>query len=210
MSLLDEIRKALANSNIDLVAQKVTQALEEGIAANTILSEALIPGMTEVGCLFAEGEYFVPDMLVAARAMKGALQILGPHLVEDQTKKLGKVAIGTVKGDLHDIGKSLVAMMLEGAGFEIVDLGVDVSADKFIAEIQKGANIVAISALLTTTMTNMKGTIQKIEQAGMRDKVKVLVGGAPVTQEFADAIGADGYAIDAPGAVRLARGFVEV
>ena len=208
MSLLDEIRTAVSDADIDLVAEKVQEALDEAIPANAILSDALIPGMTEVGCLFEDGEYFVPDMLVASRAMKGALKILEPHLVEDDTPKLGKVAIGTVKGDLHDIGKSLVAMMLESSGFEIVDLGVDVSAERFITEVQKGVNLVAISALLTTTMMNMKSTIRDIEDAGVRQQVKILVGGAPVTQDFADSVGADGYAPDAPGAARLAKKLV--
>jgi 5-methyltetrahydrofolate--homocysteine methyltransferase len=208
MSLLDEIRVAISEAEIKLVSEKVEQAIQEGIPANSILNDALIPGMTEVGCMFEEGEYFVPDMLVAARAMKGALQILEPHLVEDEDEKLGKVAIGTVKGDLHDIGKSLVAMMLESSGFEIVDLGVDVSAEQFVDEIKNGANFIAISALLTTTMMNMKSTIQDIEKAGVRDQVKILVGGAPVTQEFAESIGADGFATDAPGAVRVAKTFL--
>ena len=209
MSLIDDIRTAVAEAEINVVSEKVQQALDEGIPANMILNDGLIPGMTEVGCMFEDGEYFVPDMLTAARAMKNALKLLEPHLVEDTTGKLGKVAIGTVKGDLHDIGKSLVAMMLESAGFEIVDMGVDVSAEQFIEEIKEGANIVAISALLTTTMMNMKSTIQQIADAGMRDQVKIVIGGAPVTQEFADKVGADGYAPDATGAVRLVRGFVE-
>jgi 5-methyltetrahydrofolate--homocysteine methyltransferase len=208
MPILDEIQIAISEAEIDVVAEKVEQALQEGVSANSILNDALIPGMSEVGCKFEDGEYFVPDMLVAARAMKGALKILEPYLVEDETEKLGKVAIGTVKGDLHDIGKSLVAMMMESSGFEIVDLGVDVSADKFIEEIKKGANFVAISALLTTTMMNMKNTILDIEKAGVREQVKILIGGAPVTQEFADSVGADGYASDAPGAVRVAKKFL--
>jgi len=155
--------------------------------------------------MFEAGEYFVPEMLVAARAMAAGLALLRPHLVEQGVEPLGKVAIGTVKGDLHDIGKSLVAMMLEGAGFEIMDMGVDSAPEKFVAAIKNGAQIVAMSALLTTTMPNMKTTIEAIKQAGMRDQVKVMIGGAPVTEAYAKEIGADGYAPDASAAVRKAK-----
>ena len=161
--------------------------------------------MAEVGQLFEDGEYFVPEMLIAARAMSSALEILKPYLVDQGVEPIGTVAIGTVKGDLHDIGKSLVAMMLEGAGFEIVDLGVDVAPERFVEAIQNGAKIVAMSALLTTTMPNMKSAIQAIQEAGLRDQVVIMVGGAPVTQAYADDIGADGYSPDASSAVRKAK-----
>jgi 5-methyltetrahydrofolate--homocysteine methyltransferase len=161
--------------------------------------------MAQVGQLYEEGEIFVPEMLVAARAMSAALGVLKPHLVEQGVKYNGKVAIGTTQGDLHDIGKNLVAMMLEGSGYEIVDLGVDVPAGRFVQAVREGANVVAMSALLTTTMTNMQATIEAIRQAGLRDQVRIIVGGAPITKTYADEIGADGYAEDASSAVRLLK-----
>jgi 5-methyltetrahydrofolate--homocysteine methyltransferase len=205
MSLIEEIRQAVIEGQAKAVVPKVEQALADGIPADEILQKGLIDAMAEVGRLFEEGEYFVPEMLIAARAMSAALELLKPHLVERGVEPLGRVAIGTVKGDLHDIGKSLVAMMLEGAGFEIVNLGVDVAPEKFVEEAKKGAQIVAMSALLTTTMPNMKNTIQALKEAGVRDKVKVMIGGAPVTQAYADEIGADGYSPDASSAVRKAK-----
>ncbi len=184
----------------------VQAALEAGLEPGTILAEGMIAAMSEVGRRFEEGEYYVPEMLIAARAMQAGLSMLKPHLVSSDVKSAGRVAIGTVKGDLHDIGKNLVALMLEGAGFEIIDLGVDVPPEKFIEAITTGgAQIIAFSALLTTTMPNMKITIEAIRQAGLRGKVKILVGGAPVTQEYANQIGADGYAADASRAVSLAK-----
>jgi 5-methyltetrahydrofolate--homocysteine methyltransferase len=155
--------------------------------------------------LFEEGEYFVPEMLVAARAMKAGLEILKPLLVDSGVDPVGKVVLGTVKGDLHDIGKNLVAMMLEGAGFEIVDLGADVSPDQFVAAIRDGVDVVGLSALLTTTMPAIENTIRAIEESGLRNQVKIIVGGAPVTAEYARQIGADGYAADASQAATLAR-----
>jgi len=205
MSLLEEIRQAVIEGQAKAVVPKVEQALSDGVPADQILQKGLIDAMAEVGRLFEEGEYFVPEMLIAARAMSAALEVLKPHLVETGVEPLGRVAIGTVKGDLHDIGKSLVAMMLEGAGFEIVNLGVDVAPEKFVEEAKKGAQIVAMSALLTTTMPNMKNTIQALKEAGVRDQVKVMIGGAPVTQAYADEIGADGYSPDASSAVRKAK-----
>jgi len=205
MALIQEIRQAVIDGQAKVVVPKVEQALAEGIDANTILQQGLIDAMGEVGRLFEEGEFFVPEMLIAARAMSAALTILRPHLVDQGIQPLGKVAIGTVKGDLHDIGKSLVAMMLEGAGFEIVNLGVDVPPEKFIEEVRNGAQIVAMSALLTTTMPNMKTTIQALKDAGLRGQTKVMVGGAPVTAAYAQEIGADGYASDASAAVRKAK-----
>ena len=161
--------------------------------------------MQEVGRLFEEGEYFVPEMLIAARAMSAALRILRPLLAAQGVEAIGKVAIGTVQGDLHDIGKSLVSMMLEGAGFEVVDLGIDVPVERFVEAARSGAQIVAMSALLTTTMTNMKVVIDALKAENVRDNVRVLIGGAPITQSYADEIGADGYAPDASSAVRVAQ-----
>jgi 5-methyltetrahydrofolate--homocysteine methyltransferase len=205
MALVEELREAVVDGQAKLAVQKVSDALTEGIEAGTLLREGLIRAMAEVGKLYEEGEIFVPEMLVAARAMTAALGVLKPHLVEEGVASSGKVVIGTTQGDLHDIGKNLVAMMLEGSGYEIVDLGVDVPADKFIEAIKNGANVVAMSALLTTTMTNMAVTIEAIEQAGLRDKVRIIVGGAPITKSYADEIGADGYAEDASSAVRLVK-----
>jgi 5-methyltetrahydrofolate--homocysteine methyltransferase len=186
----------------------VRQALAEGIGADVILKEALIAAMDEVGARYEEGDIFVPEMLVAARAMQAGLALLKPHLVGADSESAGKVAIGTVKGDLHDIGKNLVAMMLEGAGFEIIDLGVDVSPQAFVKAVQDGAQVIGMSALLTTTMSNMGVTVEALKAAGLRDKVKVMIGGAPVTQEYATQIGADGFAADASSATRVARELV--
>ena len=188
------------------VENGVHDALEEGVSPVQILNEAMISAMQKVGKKYERGEFFVPEMLVAARAMKGGLEILRPLLREADVKPAGKIVIGTVQGDLHDIGKNLVAMMLEGAGFEIYDLGTDVPSEKFVQSIQaNSADLVGLSALLTTTMTNMKGTINAIEVAGLHDKVKIIVGGAPVTEAFAKQIGADGYAPDASRAVTVAK-----
>ncbi len=188
------------------VAAAVQAALNQGCDPESILKDAMVMAMDEVGRLFEEGEYFVPEMLVAARAMQSGLALLKPHLTQANIASSGKVIAGTVKGDLHDIGKNLVCMMLEGAAFEIVDLGSDVSPEKFVQAIQEsGAQIVAMSALLTTTMPNMKVTLEALKAAGIRDKVKVIIGGAPVTDAYAREIGADGYAPDASKAVALAK-----
>jgi 5-methyltetrahydrofolate--homocysteine methyltransferase len=205
MATLDELREAVVDGQAKVAVAKVTEALAAGTDAGTVLREGLIAGMAQVGKLYEDGEVFVPEMLVAARAMSAALAVLKPHLVEQGVASSGKVAIGTTEGDLHDIGKNLVAMMLEGSGYEIVDLGVDVPAAKFIEAIRGGANVVAMSALLTTTMTNMRSTIAAIEAAGLRDQVRIVVGGAPITKSYADEIGADGYAEDASGAVRMVK-----
>jgi 5-methyltetrahydrofolate--homocysteine methyltransferase len=203
---LEVIRTGIMDGDMHLVQDTVNAALEEGISAPDILNEALIKAMAEVGRLFEEGEYFVPEMLIAARAMKAGLAILKPKLIDADVKPVGKVAAGTVKGDLHDIGKNLVCMMLEGAGFEILDLGTDVSPEKFVDAVKvQGADVIAMSALLTTTMPNMKNTVDALEEAGIRDAVKVMIGGAPVTQAYAVEIGADGYAPDASRAATLAR-----
>jgi 5-methyltetrahydrofolate--homocysteine methyltransferase len=206
---LAPIYQAVLVGDMPGATEAVQAALDAGVEAGFILQEALIPAMSEVGRLFEEGEYFVPEMLIAARAMQAGLKLLKPLLVEADVKPSGQVAIGTVKGDLHDIGKNLVAMMMEGAGFEINDLGTDVPPEKFVETIQSGnVDIVAMSALLTTTMPNMESTIQAIEAAGLRDQVKVMIGGAPVTQDYADKIGADGFAPDASQAATLAKSFV--
>ncbi len=186
----------------------VKEALAAGIGADVILKDALIAAMDEVGARYEEGDIFVPEMLVAARAMQAGLALLKPHLVGADSESAGKVAIGTVKGDLHDIGKNLVAMMLEGAGFEIMDLGVDVSPQAFVKAVEDGAQVIGMSALLTTTMSNMGVTVEALKAAGLRDKVKVMIGGAPVTQEYANQIGADGFAADASSATRVARELV--
>jgi 5-methyltetrahydrofolate--homocysteine methyltransferase len=205
MALLEELREAVIEGRTKLAVAKVTEGLAEDIEAGTLLREGLIAGIAQVGKLYEEGEIFVPEMLVAARAMTAALSVLKPYLVEQGVASSGKVAIGTTQGDLHDIGKNLVAMMLEGSGYEIVDLGVDVPADKFIQAIKDGATVVAMSALLTTTMTNMQVAIEAIREAGLRDQVRIIIGGAPITKDYADEIGADGYAEDASSAVRLVK-----
>ncbi len=204
-AILEELRKSVIEGNAKSAEAQVQQALNEGVGADTILNTALIPAMSEVGQKFEDGEYFVPEMLISARAMQAGLKLLKPLLAASGTEPIGTVAIGTVKGDLHDIGKSLVAMMLEGAGFEIMDMGVDVSPEKFVQAVRDGANIVAMSALLTTTMPNMQNTIKALNEAGLRGKVKVMVGGAPVTDAYAQQIGADGYSTDASSAVRKAK-----
>jgi 5-methyltetrahydrofolate--homocysteine methyltransferase len=187
------------------------QALQEGIDPVKLVNEHMVPAMDEVGRRFECNEYFVPELLLSARAMKAALEIIRPLLVARGTEPLARVVIGTVKGDLHDIGKNLVAAMLEGGGFEVIDLGVNVSPERFIATVrEKNAHIIAMSALLTTTMPAMKTTIEALKQAGVRDQVKVLIGGAPITQKYADEIGADGFSDNAVSAVALAKKSVAV
>jgi 5-methyltetrahydrofolate--homocysteine methyltransferase len=204
--VLQEIFDSVLNGQQKVTSVKVQEALDQGIGPGVVLNEGMVTAMAEVGRLFEEGEYFVPEMLIAARAMQSGLAILKPALVKADVKPIGKVAAGTVKGDLHDIGKNLVCMMLEGASFEIVDLGTDVTPDKFVDAVQnQGVGFIAMSALLTTTMPNMKFTLEALKASGLRDKVKVLVGGAPVTDAYAKEIGADGYAPDASRAVALAK-----
>jgi 5-methyltetrahydrofolate--homocysteine methyltransferase len=206
--IIKEIYNGILEGQHKVVEAKVRSALESGVNPKELLDNGMIAAMAEVGRLFEIGEYYVPEMLISARAMQFGLAVLKPHLKEANVQPAGKVAIGTVKGDLHDIGKNLVAMMLEGAGFEIMDLGTDVAPDKFVAAVQSGANLVALSALLTTTMPNMKLIIEGLKTAGLRDKVKVMIGGAPVTDSYAAQIGADGYAPDASRAVNLAKSLV--
>lgn len=201
-----QIADALKAGNAPKVKQMVQTAIDQGLEPSDIVNKALIVGMGEIGELFKNNEVYVPEVLIAARAMKAGLELLRPLLAEKDVKPLGKVVIGTVKGDLHDIGKNLVAMMLEGAGFEVIDLGIDVDTDKFVNAVKDTkADAVAMSALLTTTMPVMKEIIDAIKLAGLRDQVKILVGGAPVTHEFAAEIGADGYAPDAASAADLAK-----
>lgn len=207
--IMQEIYNGILEGDNKTVPMKVQAALDAGIEPSQILNEAMVAAMAEVGRLFEEGEYFVPEMLISARSMQAGLAVLKPRLVEANVKSAGTVVAGTVKGDLHDIGKNLVCMMLEGAGFEIKDLGTDVSPEKFVAAVQAGGiDIVALSALLTTTMPNMKVTIEALKQAGLRDQVKVIIGGAPVTESYAQQIGADGYSPDASRAVNLAKSLV--
>ena len=205
MADMNAIITAVKDGRKKIVEQLVKDALAEGVSAESILNEGLIVGMTELCEMFKTGEVYVPEILVAARAMKAGTTILKPLLVDANVQSLGTVAIGTVKGDLHDIGKNLVGMMLEGNGFTVVDLGEDVDPEKFVEAVKNGAQAIGMSALLTTTMPNMALTIQALKDAGLRDQVKVLVGGAPITQEFADQIGADGYSTDAASAADLAK-----
>ncbi len=205
-TILQEILDGVVNGDNHLVPEKVNEALDKGTSPETLLNQAMIPAMAEVGRRFEAGEYFVPEMLISARAMKSGLAILKPKLVKQNFKSYGKIVVGTVKGDLHDIGKNLVSLMLEGAGFEVIDAGSDVAPEKFV-EIAKAnnADIIGLSALLTTTMTNMKATVTALDQAGLKGKIKVMIGGAPVTEGYATQIGADGYAEDASKAVALAK-----
>ncbi len=205
-ALLEEMIEALYNGEIDRVAELTRKALDKGIPPEEILNKGLIAGMEKVGKDFRDGILFVPEVLVAAYAMKTGMEILRPLLAETGVSSLGTFVIGTVKGDLHDIGKNMVAMMLEGAGFRVVDLGVDTPPEKFVEAVKEyKPQIVGMSALLTTTMVEMKRVIEALKEAGLRDRVKVMVGGAPVTQEYADEIGADGYAPNASLAVEKAK-----
>jgi len=204
-----QLYQAILEGNANLAKSVAEEAIKEGADPKSLLDQCMIPAMDEVGRLFEADEYFVPELLIAARAMRAALEVLRPLLAETGAKPVGNVAIGTVKGDLHDIGKNLVAAMLEGGGFEIIDLGVDTDPQKFVEVVkEKGVKIVALSALLTTTMPGMKAVIEQLESAGVRGQTKVMIGGAPVTQRFAEQIGADGYSSSATGAVALARQFV--
>lgn len=206
MADLKQLYDAVVNGDAKQTQSLTQQALAEGVDPLKLVNEYMVPAMDEVGRRFEANEYFVPELLISARAMKASLELIRPLLVARGDKPIGRVAIGTVKGDLHDIGKNLVASLLEGGGFEVIDLGVNVSPEKFIETVKsKDANIVAMSALLTTTMPSMKTTIDALKQAGIRGKVKVLIGGAPITQKYADEIGADGFSENAVGAVALAK-----
>jgi 5-methyltetrahydrofolate--homocysteine methyltransferase len=203
------LKKAIEDGAAKEAAKAAQQALDAGDEAGAILRDVMVPAMDEVGRRYECGDYFLPEMLISARAMKEALAILRPRLVAADVQPAGRVVAGTVKGDLHDIGKNLVCMMLEGAGFEVTDLGVDVAPEKFVEAVrQGGVNLVALSALLTTTLPNMRVTIEALRAQGLREKVGVMVGGAPVNDRLAGELGADGYAEDAAGAVALARRLV--
>jgi corrinoid protein of di/trimethylamine methyltransferase len=206
----DEILQGLFDNtligNAPVVKDLTNEGLGMGMDPETLLYDALIPSLEEVGARFERGDFFVPEMLIAARAMQGALDILRPLLAETGAKPIGTVVIGTVKGDVHDIGKNLVNIMLEGAGFTVYDLGVNVAPEKFVEQVQEHEpDIVGFSAFLTTTMPMFKANINALEKSGLRDRVIVMVGGAPVTQEYADAVGADGYAADASATVKRAK-----
>ena len=208
-TLLKEIYTAILEGERAAARAGVEKALAENVSPLSIL-ESMISAMGEVGRLFEEGEYFVPEMLISARSMQESMVILKPRLQAEDVKPAGVVVAGTVKGDLHDIGKNLVCMMLESAGFQVIDLGSDVTAEKFVDTVrEQHPDIVAMSALLTTTMPNMKLVMDALEQAGLRGQVKVMIGGAPVTDAYAREIGADGYSQDASRAVRLAKSLVE-
>jgi 5-methyltetrahydrofolate--homocysteine methyltransferase len=209
MSIIDNLRQSVIDGEMDLTQELVEKALAEKIPAEQILKDGLISAMEEVGRRFECSEFYVPEMLISARAMKRGLALLRPYLTAANVEAVGKVIIGTVQGDLHDIGKNLVGMMLEGAGFDVVDLGADVSPDNYVAAVKEHhPDLVACSALLTTTMPGMKKVIILLEDAGLRDRVKVIVGGAPVTAKYAADIGADGFAPDAASAASLARALI--
>lgn len=206
---LEQIKRALVEGKHTEIETLVKQALDARLGVDSLINEGLIKAMDIVGQRFSKGEIFVPEMLVSAMTMKKALGMLKPFMEGGQTKSQGKVLIATVQGDLHDIGKNLVAMMLEGAGFEVVDLGVNVSLERIVEEVSsRKPEILALSCLLTTTMPEMKNTVQKLAERGLRDRVRVMIGGAPIDAKFADSIGADGFGKDAGEAVALARKFV--
>jgi 5-methyltetrahydrofolate--homocysteine methyltransferase len=206
MADLTKLYDAILNGDNKTAIAVTKEALSENTDPLELVTKCMVPAMDEVGKRFECEEYFVPELLLAARAMKGALELIRPLLAELGAEPVGRVAIGTVKGDLHDIGKNLIASMLEGGGFEVIDLGADVAPERFVnAVTEKNANLVCLSALLTVTMPSMKTTIEALKSAGVRHRVKVLIGGAPVTQQYADEIGADGYGPSAASAVPLAR-----
>jgi 5-methyltetrahydrofolate--homocysteine methyltransferase len=209
MPTIQTLYDAILNGNAK-AAKEITQtSLAAGANPQALVDDTMIPAMNEVGRRYEANEYFVPELLIAARAMKASLELIRPLLSARGAEPVGRVVIGTVQGDLHDIGKNLVGAMLEGAGFEVIDLGVDVSPEKFMnAAKEKHATLIALSALLTTTMHSMKAVMEKLKESGMRDTVKVMIGGAPVTQKYADEIGADGYSSNANAAVALARKLV--
>jgi len=206
---IETIYQGILEGNQNLVGQQVTEALNAGLSPDHILKDGLVAAMGEVGRLFENGEYYVPEMLIAARAMQAGLKLLKQGLADTGVKAAGRVVIGTVAGDLHDIGKNLVGMMLEGAGFDVIDLGTDVKPETYVNSVSEHKpDIIAMSALLTTTMPNMEATVKALEAAGVRNKVKVIIGGAPVTEEYARKIGADGFGNDASLAVKLARSLI--
>ena len=209
MSDLSKLTEAILNGDAKASVAITKEALDKKTDPQELVTRYMIPAMDEMGKRFETGDCFVPELLISARAMKASLELIRPLLAARGAEPVGRVVIGTMKGDLHDIGKNLVASMLEGAGFEVIDLGVDVGPDLFIAEAQaKKANLIALSALLTTTMPHMRSIVEELKKAGVHGQIKVIVGGAPVTQRYADEIGADGYSDNANGAVGLARRLV--
>ena len=209
--ILKEMSQNLVKGDADSVKELTEKALGQNIPAVEILNEGLVIGMNVVGEKFKNNEFFIPEVLIAARAMKAGMEIIRPLLAEAKVKSRGKVIMGTVRGDLHDIGKNIVAMMLEGAGFDVVNLGTDVTIEKIMAEMEKEpADVVGLSALLTTTMVYMKDVVDALKEADMKDRVKVIIGGAPITQAYADEIQADGYAPDAASSVDLVKGLLNV
>jgi 5-methyltetrahydrofolate--homocysteine methyltransferase len=209
VAILEDIALGVERGDEASVGELTQKAVSEGIAATEILDNGLVAGMNVVGEKFKNNEVFIPEVLVSARAMKAGMGIVRPLLAEADVASKGMIVVGTVKGDLHDIGKNIVGMLLEGAGYQVVDLGTDVTAEQFMEVVEKeGANVIGMSALLTTTMTYMKEVIQAVEGAGLKDKVKIIIGGAPITQSYADEISADGYAPDAASAVDLVKGLV--
>lgn len=203
---LNVLYESIVTGKLESAVAVTQEAIDEGINPQEVINEYMVKAMEEIGARFESGKAFVPNLLMSARAMKGSLDLLKPLLKSDGSQSAGKVVIGTVKGDLHDIGKNLVASMLEGCGFEVINLGVDVSSEKFIEAIREhNADVICMSALLTTTMNYMKEVVAAIEAAGLKDKVKVMIGGAPLSKSFADQIGADGYSDNANSAVQLAK-----
>ena len=210
MANLDQLAESVLAGNLKRACELTTEALDEGVEVDRILNDGLIAGMTVVGIKFKNNELFVPEVLIAARAMNGAMKILEPKLADAGIEPIGTVVLGTVKGDLHDIGKNLVGMMLKGAGFNVIDIGVDCDPDQFLKSAEEhSAQIVAVSALLTTTMVNMKDVVAAVRNGSTSQHIKIMVGGAPVTQSYCDEIGADGYAPDAASATDIACGLIE-
>jgi 5-methyltetrahydrofolate--homocysteine methyltransferase len=206
MEVLNQISESLQKGDDKRVAELTQRAIDAGVAAATILNDGLLAGMDVIGQKFGANEIFLPEVLLSARAMNAGMDLIKPLLIADDVPSLGKVVIGTVKGDLHDIGKNLVGIMLKGAGFDVIDLGADVAADKFVDVAEaENASVVGLSALLTTTMSGMKDVVELVKSKGLKGKVKVIVGGAPVSQEFADSIGADAYGYDAANAVTIVK-----
>jgi 5-methyltetrahydrofolate--homocysteine methyltransferase len=210
MSIIEDLQRAIIDGKAPIAKELTEKGLKEGMKPQEFFPKVIIPAMDEVGRRMGNCEFYIPEVMIAARSARAAIDIIRPLLLrEESVKPLGTVVIGTVKGDLHDIGKNLVGMMLEGAGFRIVDLGFDVPTEKFVEAVKKhNANIVALSALLTTTMVTMKTVIEALRAASLKEKLKILVGGAPVTDAWANSIGADGYGKDAPAAVEIARSFI--
>jgi 5-methyltetrahydrofolate--homocysteine methyltransferase len=207
--ILSELSTAIIEGKLDDIVDLTRDALDEGLGAKQILDQGLMPGMDHVGVEFKAGNMFVPEVLRSARAMQASMELIKPLLADSGADMTGKVLLGTVKGDLHDIGKNLVSMMCEGAGFEVKDLGKDIAPEAFVEAVKEfEPDVLGMSALLTTTMRTMEHTIKALEEAGVRDKVKIMIGGAPVTQAFSDQIGADGYASNAASAAELAKKFV--